>query len=123
MPPLVAPTAADNIPDDQVSQSPLLLQATAGMRLLPKSDADSVFAGLRRGLAKTAFSFTPEDAHLVDGGVEGRYLFAALNTALGKLQQATTADGVYCFGCGFMFCERAQAHCCFVCQMLWVRWT
>lgn len=77
--------AFKHIPEDQRSEVPITLQATAGMRLLPKSESEPVLAELRKMLKTTGLVFTDRDARIVDGASEGRYLFHAVNQALGKL--------------------------------------
>ena len=74
--------AKQHIPPDQVSNTPILLKATAGMRLLHQDNpgaANSILASVKLTLSNSEFQFSPSDAHIIDGQEEGMLGWLALN--------------------------------------------
>lgn len=89
--------ALEYIPKDAVASTPITLQATAGMRLLPPAESEAVLVELRKMLESSPFDFVG-GAYIVDGCSEGRYLFHAVNSALGQLGRSTDLVGTLDLG-------------------------
>ena len=78
--------ASTHIPEKYHKETSLYILATAGMRLLPKSQQDPILSNLREGVtAEYPFIFPEENLEIISGRQEGVYQWLAINYVLGKL--------------------------------------
>jgi len=77
--------AADWIPNEHHSETPLYILATAGMRLIDYEKQQAILSNVRVGIA-THFDFSFPDSHLeiITGKQEGIYQWIAINYVLDK---------------------------------------
>lgn len=73
------------VPEAAHSSTPLYLQATAGMRLLPEDQQAALLGAVRDAFAASPFATRPEDALVVSGDVEGANEWTAVNYLRGAL--------------------------------------
>jgi hypothetical protein len=78
--------AAARVPSAAASLTPVVLLATAGLRLLPSATAEDILAACRPRLAASRFLFRPEWAHVLPGADEGAFAWVAANYAIGTLE-------------------------------------
>lgn len=74
--------AKEHVPADRVAATPILLKATAGLRLVQQKSPDAVAAILdsaRGALAGSGFRFAADDAEIISGQEEGMLGWLALN--------------------------------------------
>lgn len=74
--------AKEHVPADRVAATPILLKATAGLRLVQQKNPDAVAAILdsaRDALARSGFRFESSDAEIISGQEEGMLGWLALN--------------------------------------------
>jgi apyrase len=79
--PLIA-FAKEHIPANKVETTPILLKATAGMRLLQQEKADvvdSIMESVKSTLSNSGFRFVPSNANIISGQEEGMLGWLALN--------------------------------------------
>jgi Golgi nucleoside diphosphatase len=79
--PLIA-FAKEHIPANKVQTTPILLKATAGMRLLQQDKADlvdSIMESVKSTLSNSGFRFVPSNANIISGQEEGMLGWLALN--------------------------------------------
>lgn len=77
--------AAEHIPKEKHKSSPLYILATAGMRLLPKTDQDLILDNLRKNILKSfSFLFTPGNVQVISGKEEGIYSWVSINYLMGR---------------------------------------
>jgi len=79
------------IPKEQWSSTPLVLKATAGLRLLPQSKAENLLNAVRELFAKSEFSVDIDAVEIMDGTDEGIFSWFTVNFLLGKLSKTNTA--------------------------------
>ena len=78
--------ASIHIPEKYHKETQLYILATAGMRLLPKSQQDPILSNLRESVtAEYPFIFPEENLEIISGRQEGVYQWLAINYVLGKL--------------------------------------
>lgn len=65
--------------------TPIMVGATAGLRLLPDGKADVILAEVRRWLRGFPFKFQDDDVKILSGVDEGAFAWLTLNYLLGKL--------------------------------------
>lgn len=78
--------ALDEVPDSKISETPVYLMATAGMRLLPKPQQTALLQSMCSYLqSNTKFILPDCDAHIqvISGETEGLYGWIAANYLLG----------------------------------------
>ena len=77
------------VPRSKRAETSTLLMATAGLRALPRDDAERLLAKCRSALRRSAFRRTFTDAHvqLISGEDEGLYAWLAANYAAGTLYE------------------------------------
>jgi len=78
--------AKEEVPEDQRARTPLLLLATAGLRMLPDDAANRILEETRRALAGSGFLFRDGWARVISGQHEGLYGWVSVNYATGALQ-------------------------------------
>lgn len=81
--------AKKTVPLAQHSSTPIMVGATAGLRLLPDGKADLVLDEVRMWLGKCPFHFKPaENVKILSGVDEGAFAWLTLNYLLGRLGKA-----------------------------------
>jgi apyrase len=80
--------ALKSVPADQHSTTPVLLGATAGLRLLPGDQSKNLLKEVDTLLQNSAFKFKPEWVSIIDGTQEGSYQWVTVNYLLNRLGKA-----------------------------------
>jgi len=79
--------ASDNIPKDKHKTTPLYILATAGMRLIEKTQQEEILRQLRNGISQHFDFYFPEgNLDIISGKQEGIYQWLAINYVLGKFR-------------------------------------
>ncbi|KAG8673417.1 Golgi apyrase [Fusarium poae] len=87
--------ALDEVPDSKISETPVYLMATAGMRLLPKPQQTALLKSMCSYLqTNTKFILPDCDAHIqvISGETEGLYGWIAANYLLGGFDHPEEHD-------------------------------
>ncbi|CAD8108717.1 unnamed protein product [Paramecium primaurelia] len=88
--------AIANIPKSMMAYTPIMLGATAGMRLLTIQQQTDIIKEVQRIFSKSGLLFLSEQwARVISGQEEGAYMWLSLNYLLQKMsnqEQATTID-------------------------------
>ncbi|KAH8352106.1 hypothetical protein KR084_001979 [Drosophila pseudotakahashii] len=79
------------IPKEHWSSTPLVLKATAGLRLLPASKAENILNAVRDLFAKSEFSVDMDAVEIMDGTDEGIFSWFTVNFLLGRLSKTNQA--------------------------------
>lgn len=79
------------IPKDKWKSTPLILKATAGLRLLPHSKAEKLLYEVRNLFSKSEFKVDIDAVEIMDGTDEGIYSWFTVNFLLGKLSKQDQA--------------------------------
>ncbi|KAH8377709.1 hypothetical protein KR093_006750, partial [Drosophila rubida] len=79
------------IPKEHWSSTPLVLKATAGLRLLPQSKAENLLNAVRDLFAKSEFSVDIDAVEIMDGTDEGIFSWFTVNFLLGRLSKTNQA--------------------------------
>lgn len=83
--PLLA-KAENVVPKSYLSQTPLRLGATAGLRALDTSTAQKIIQAVRNFLkANTKLKYSEKYVTIIDGSTEGEFLWVSMNYLLGNL--------------------------------------
>lgn len=77
--------AMDNVPASARSSTPIMVGATAGLRLLPDGKADYILDAVRDYLETYPFKFSRDDVKILSGVDEGAFAWLTLNYLLGNL--------------------------------------
>ena len=77
--------ALDVVPKHLHASTPIMVGATAGLRLLPDGKADLILEEVRRYLSKYPFRFDKGDVKILSGVDEGAFAWLTLNYLLGNL--------------------------------------
>lgn len=72
------------VPETHQAGTPVELRATAGLRLLPGTTADSILEEVGKLLDASPFMVIPDGVSIMDGVDEGAYAWLTLNYLLGK---------------------------------------
>ncbi|CAH1791872.1 unnamed protein product [Owenia fusiformis] len=88
------------IPKDKWPTTPLDLKATAGLRLLPGTAADSLLRETRNVLASYPFQLVEDVAAIMGGNDEGIFSWYTVNFLLGKVADIGKSVGVMDLGGG-----------------------
>lgn len=94
--------ANNAIPQEKRSVTPIFVGATAGLRMLPGTQADDLLKAVRK-LLTTSYEYTlnPEtDVQIMSGDDEGKYAWIATNMLLGTLSSSDPTVGVIDLGGG-----------------------
>lgn len=83
-------TAIATVPKAQLASTPIMLGATAGLRLLPDGKADDILAEVRTWLRSYPFRFQDDDVKILSGVDEGAFAWLTLNYLLGNLGRPLT---------------------------------
>jgi len=82
------------VPEARRSATPALLKATAGLRSVPKEQADAVLERVRKTLGASGYKFQPAWANIIKGKEEGGLAWVAANYLEGTFGSVTgTAAG------------------------------
>jgi apyrase len=73
------------VPAAARAATPVMVGATAGLRLLPGGEADAILAEVRRWLRTFPFTFAAKDVKVLAGTDEGAFAWLTLNFLLGRL--------------------------------------
>ncbi|KAH8412297.1 hypothetical protein KR009_001094, partial [Drosophila setifemur] len=79
------------IPKEHWSSTPLVLKATAGLRLLPTSKAENILNAVRELFAKSEFSVDMDAVEIMEGTDEGIFSWFTVNFLLGRLSKTNQA--------------------------------
>ena len=82
--PLLA-TALETVPAAQRASTTVEVRATAGLRMLPGSEADDLLEAVRRLLDEYPFAFDKDSVSIMDGESEGAFQWLTMNYLLGNL--------------------------------------
>lgn len=82
--------AKNVIPQDKWSQTPLVLKATAGLRLLKPEQAEGLLQACRDLFEKSGFLVNEQAVEIMDGTDEGIFSWFTVNFLLGKLNGRNT---------------------------------
>lgn len=77
--------AVSTVPTIHHDSTPIMIGATAGLRLLPDGKADIILAEVRTWLRKYPFKFQDDDVKILSGVDEGAFAWLTLNYLLGHL--------------------------------------
>ncbi|CAH8875331.1 unnamed protein product [Trichobilharzia szidati] len=80
-------TAEKSLPPDTCHNTPVMLRATAGLRLLSIVKAENILKAVRSRLSKTCFKQLSNGVTIMDGFYEGLYLWITLNFLNDRLSQ------------------------------------
>lgn len=104
------------IPKEKIKDTPVFLQATAGMRLLKKKTQDKILENICNGIKKHS-KFNIDDCsnqiQVIDGETEGIYGWLSLNYLSGHFDNYDVASSEH-FTFGFMDMGGASAQIAFV---------
>ncbi|XP_070133926.1 nucleoside diphosphate phosphatase ENTPD5 isoform X1 [Drosophila bipectinata] len=79
------------IPKEHWSSTPLVLKATAGLRLLPASKAENILNAVRELFAKSEFNLDMDAVEIMEGTDEGIFSWFTVNFLLGRLSKTNQA--------------------------------
>ncbi|XP_076273539.1 ectonucleoside triphosphate diphosphohydrolase NTPase [Rhynchophorus ferrugineus] len=80
--------AKKEIPQEYWAKTPLILKATAGLRLLPAEQAESLLNAIRDLFKKTPFLTDDDSIEIMDGTDEGIFSWFTVNFLLNKLNSS-----------------------------------
>jgi Golgi nucleoside diphosphatase len=88
--------ASNFIPAEKISETPLYVFATAGMRLLKTSEQNAILHNMRQGVPKRYnFFFPPGNVEIITGRQEGIFQWTSVNYVLGLLKPVVGADDTH----------------------------
>ncbi|KAG7303700.1 hypothetical protein JYU34_012257 [Plutella xylostella] len=80
------------IPEDKRAHTPLIVRATAGLRLLPREKADGLIVAVRAAIAKLGYNTDGDSSvEIMDGADEGIYIWYTVNLLHNLLGGSTMA--------------------------------
>lgn len=71
------------VPQEQWPSTPLVLKATAGLRLLKPVEAENLLNAVREALSKSGFLVKDNAVEIMDGADEGIFSWFTVNVLLG----------------------------------------
>ncbi|KAL1506331.1 hypothetical protein ABEB36_005716 [Hypothenemus hampei] len=77
--------AKKEIPKEYWNKTPLVLKATAGLRILPEEQADNLLNGIRELFKKSPFLTDENSVEIMDGTDEGIFSWFTVNFLLNRL--------------------------------------
>lgn len=77
--------AKEFVPKELWSKTPLVLKATAGLRLLLPAEAENLLNEVRDVFLRSGFSVKDDAVEIMDGIDEGIYSWFTINFLLGKI--------------------------------------
>lgn len=88
------------IPEKKYKSVPLVLKATAGLRLLPKEQSDALLEEVRKLFKGYPFLVFDDSVGIMEGTDEGIFSWFTLNFFMGKLENVKDTIGVMDLGGG-----------------------
>ncbi|XP_073783336.1 ectonucleoside triphosphate diphosphohydrolase 6 isoform X1 [Danio rerio] len=82
--------AKDTVPEVLWSSTPLMLRATAGLRLLPGEKATILLDKVREVFSESLFLYKPDSVSIMDGTDEGMSAWITINFLIGALHGTET---------------------------------
>lgn len=82
--------AKNFIPKDNWANTPLVLKATAGLRLLGTGQANAILEAIRSLFANSGFSVNKDSVEIMDGTDEGIFSWFTVNFLMGRLNSKNT---------------------------------
>ncbi|XP_073682902.1 ectonucleoside triphosphate diphosphohydrolase 6 isoform X2 [Garra rufa] len=82
--------AKETVPETLWSSSPVMLRATAGLRLLPGEKATILLDKVREAFSESLFLYKPASVSIMDGADEGMSAWITVNFLLGGLHGTET---------------------------------
>lgn len=82
------------IPSSEWRDTPLLLKATAGLRLLPANKANRILEVTREFLSSSGFQLNDNSVSIMEGVDEGIFSWVTVNFLLGRFSQQDTQSTV-----------------------------
>uniref|UniRef100_A0A0K8TTS2 nucleoside diphosphate phosphatase n=1 Tax=Tabanus bromius TaxID=304241 RepID=A0A0K8TTS2_TABBR len=79
------------VPKDRWKATPLVLKATAGLRLLPQDKSECILDAVRELFRKSEFLVDANSVEIMDGTDEGIYSWFTVNFLLGRLSKSNQA--------------------------------
>lgn len=86
--------AKNEIPEEYWSKTPLILKATAGLRMLPEEQAQNLLNSVKELFQKTPFLTDEKSIEIMDGTDEGIFSWFTVNFLLGKWYGKITNSSV-----------------------------
>ncbi|KAG0711967.1 Ectonucleoside triphosphate diphosphohydrolase 5 [Chionoecetes opilio] len=77
--------AQDRIPEQYWSSTPLVLKATAGLRLLPSEKAEALLLEVKKVLSSSGFYTTDNSVGIMDGRDEGIFSWFTVNYLMDRI--------------------------------------
>lgn len=77
--------AKQQIPQENWAKTPLVMKATAGLRLLPEKKADAILNEAKKLFASSGFHVTDQSVSIMDGVDEGLFSWFTVNFLLDRL--------------------------------------
>lgn len=69
----------DFVPDDKKAKTPLIVRATAGLRLLPAKHANDLIESAKTAIKKLGYHIGPNAVTIMDGADEGIFIWYTVN--------------------------------------------
>ncbi|CAH8653466.1 unnamed protein product [Heterobilharzia americana] len=85
--------AETSLPTSLCHNTPVILRATAGLRLLSTIKAENILKAVRNRLSQTCFKQLPNAVTIMDGFYEGLYLWLTLNFLNDRLSRQKLGSG------------------------------
>ncbi|XP_065100975.2 ectonucleoside triphosphate diphosphohydrolase 6 [Paramisgurnus dabryanus] len=82
--------AKDKVPESMWSSTPLMLRATAGLRLLPGEKATILLDKVKEVFSESLFLYSPDSVSIMDGTDEGMSAWITINVLIGSLHGSDT---------------------------------
>ncbi|CAH8599423.1 unnamed protein product [Schistosoma turkestanicum] len=82
--------AETSLPTDVCRNTPVILRATAGLRLISTHKAENILKAVRQRLSRTCFKQLPNSVTIMDGFYEGLYLWITLNFLNNRLSSSSS---------------------------------
>lgn len=79
------------IPENKWHETPIVLKATAGLRLLPQEKAENILNAVRELFYKSGFLIGNNAVEIMDGTDEGIFSWFTVNFLLGRLSKSDQA--------------------------------
>ncbi|KAA3681623.1 ectonucleoside triphosphate diphosphohydrolase 5/6 [Paragonimus westermani] len=83
--------ALKRVPSGHCSNTSVVLRATAGLRLLSAHKADNILAAVRQMLSQSCLLQSTNAVSILDGNLEGLYLWISLNVMTGRMPSPNSA--------------------------------
>eukprot|EP01026_Neomeris_dumetosa_P028384 TRINITY_DN22992_c0_g1_i3.p1 TRINITY_DN22992_c0_g1~~TRINITY_DN22992_c0_g1_i3.p1 ORF type:complete len:455 (+),score=56.50 TRINITY_DN22992_c0_g1_i3:130-1494(+) len=84
------------VPRCQIQSTPVLLMATAGLRLLPSEIQNQILESCRQILKKSGFQTRSEWVRIIDGKEEATFAYLAVNYLFGQVVSDYVGEGKKC---------------------------